>query len=286
MTNPKILVCMKWGKKYGPEYVNRLYAAAKIHITGEFSFVCLTDDSSGLAPAILTYPIPELGCASPTNTPGKWKKVALWGNEIGLHIKGTVLFLDLDSIILDNIDCYFNFGDPEDIILERNWARPLSGLGQTSVFRFPVGAHPDILANFQKDSQAIADRFKFEQHYITHSTKKILKFWPRGWTRHFRLHCLGPMPWRLFRPAVIPKGSRIITFPGGPNPGEAMVGKWSPTSPPYQGRRSHLHRVWEERQPSLLRKFIMPTPWIKTLWVDQACQNRNSDKQIDMDMGT
>ena len=205
MTNPKILVCMKWGKKYGPEYVNRLYAAAKIHITGEFSFVCLTDDSSGLAPAILTYPIPELGCASPTNTPGKWKKVALWGNEIGQHIKGTVLFLDLDSIILDNIDCYFNFGDPEDIILERNWARPLSGLGQTSVFRFPVGAHPDILANFQKDSQAIADRFKFEQHYITNSTKKILKCWPRGWTRHFRLHCLGPMPWRLFRPAVIPK---------------------------------------------------------------------------------
>lgn len=77
MNKSKILVCMKWGNKYGSEYVNRLYAAAKIHITGEFSFACLTDDSSGLDPAILTYPIPELGCSAPSNTRGKWQKVAL-----------------------------------------------------------------------------------------------------------------------------------------------------------------------------------------------------------------
>ena len=44
---------MKWGDKYGPEYVNRLYAAAKKNVTGEFSFACLTDDSSGLDPANL-----------------------------------------------------------------------------------------------------------------------------------------------------------------------------------------------------------------------------------------
>ena len=269
---------MKWGDKYGPEYVNRLYATAKLHITGSFDFVCLTDNMDGLDPKIITHSIPELGCGVPTNTRGKWKKVALWGEELGKHLKGTALFLDLDSIILDNIDCYFNFGSLDDIILERNWARPLSGLGQTSVFRFPIGAHPEILANFQKEPQVIADRFLFEQHYITHSTRKSLKFWPRGWTRHFRFHCLGPMPWRLFRPAVIPKGSRIITFPGGPNPAEAMVGKWSPTSPPYQGRRNHILRVWKERQPSLLRKFIMPTPWIKTLWRDQIAQDTSLEK--------
>ena len=269
---------MKWGDKYGPEYVNRLHASAKAHITGKFNFVCLTDNSGGLNPEIITHAIPELGCAPPSKTRGKWKKVAIWGAEIGNHLEGTALFVDLDSIIIDNIDCYFNFGDPTDVILERNWARPLSGLGQTSIFRFPIGAHPEILENFRKDPQAIADRFQFEQHYITHSTRDFLKFWPRGWNRHFRLHCLGPMPWRLFRPAVIPKGSKIITFPGGPNPGEAMAGKWSAASPPYQGRRTHLLRVWKEGQPSLLRKFIMPTPWIKTLWIDQETQDTNYKK--------
>jgi hypothetical protein len=269
MAEPKILLCIKWGEKYGPEYVNRLYDAAKLHVSAPFDFVCLTDDSEGLDPAIVIHPIPELGCPTPIKTRGNWKKVALWGKELSAHLTGTVLFLDLDSIIVDNIDCYFSFGSPEDIILERNWARPFSGLGQTSVFRFPIGSHPEILKNFQKDPQAIADQFGFEQHYITHSTKSVLKFWPRGWTRHFRLHCLGPMPWRLLRPAVIPKGSRIITFPGGPNPSEAMVGKWAPSSPPYQGRRQHLLRVWTEKKPSLLRKFVMPTPWIKALWGNQ-----------------
>lgn len=81
MNSPKILVCMKWGDKYGPEYVNRLYAGAKTHVTGEFSFACLTDDSSGLDPAILSYPIPELGCA-PTKTRGKWKKLPFGAKKL------------------------------------------------------------------------------------------------------------------------------------------------------------------------------------------------------------
>ena len=269
MVKSKTLVCMKWGDKYGPEYVNRLYVAAKFNITPPFNFICFTDNSDGLEPAITVHPIPELGCDPPTKTRGKWRKVALWGESIAA-LKGPVLFIDLDSIIVDNIDCYFEFGSPEDVILERNWARPFSGLGQTSVFRFPIGANPNILASFQKNPQAIANKYIFEQHYITQSTRSFLKFWPRGWTRHFRLHCLGPMPWRLLRPAVIPRGSRIITFPGGPNPSEALAGKWAPSSPPYQGRRRHLLRVWQEKQPKLLRKFIMPTPWIKTLWEDKS----------------
>jgi hypothetical protein len=273
MAEPKTLICMKWGTKYGPEYVNRLYASARQHVSLPFNFVCLTDDATGLEPGIQVFPIPELGCPTPEKTRGKWRKVALWGHELGTHLSGTALFLDLDSIILDNIDCYFSFGDPQDIILERNWAKPFSGLGQTSVFRFPIGSHPEILANFQKDSQAISDQFNFEQHYITHSTKSVLKFWPRGWTRHFRLHCLGPMPWRFLRAAKIPHGSRIITFPGGPNPSEAMVGQWSPISPPYKGRRQHLRYVWKEKNLSLLRKFVMPTPWIKSLWSNQAPDN-------------
>ena len=36
------------------------------------------------------------------------------------------------------------YGDPSDVILARNWAKPLQRLGQTSVFRFPVGGHPQI----------------------------------------------------------------------------------------------------------------------------------------------
>ena len=48
--NTKNILCMKWGTKYGPEYVNRLYGMVRRHLSGDFNFVCLTDDSQGVRP--------------------------------------------------------------------------------------------------------------------------------------------------------------------------------------------------------------------------------------------
>ncbi|MBS0591921.1 MAG: glycosyltransferase, partial [Proteobacteria bacterium] len=39
MLPARIVLCMKWGTKYGPEYVNRLYGMARRHLTGAFRFV-------------------------------------------------------------------------------------------------------------------------------------------------------------------------------------------------------------------------------------------------------
>lgn len=261
----KLILCIKWGSAYGAEYVNRLYRMCSRHLSPPFRVVCFTDDPVGIEPEIQTLPLPELGCEPPYGTPGKWKKIGLW--NASLHgLKGTALFVDLDSIIVGDLDPYFSYGNPDDVILERNWARPLSGLGQTSVFRFRIGSHPEILARFREDPQAIGDRFRYEQHFVTDCLGTQLRFWPSGWTRHFRLHCLGPDPLRFIRPAVLPRGSRIITFPGGPNPSEARQGKWRPDSPPYQGRRAHLRSVLGGRKWKTLRRFLMPVSWIDDHW--------------------
>ena len=45
---PKLVLCMKWGTVYGPEYVNILYAMVARNITGEFKVVCFTDNSAGI----------------------------------------------------------------------------------------------------------------------------------------------------------------------------------------------------------------------------------------------
>ena len=47
-TGERIVLCMKWGTKYGPEYVNRLYGMVRRHLRGDFRFVCLTDRSDGV----------------------------------------------------------------------------------------------------------------------------------------------------------------------------------------------------------------------------------------------
>ncbi len=86
----KQIVCVKWGTKYGPDYVNRLYAMVKRNITGPFRFVCLTDSREGLRPEVECFDLPELGCAHPVGTFGKWKKVVLWGKEVpGLGARGS-----------------------------------------------------------------------------------------------------------------------------------------------------------------------------------------------------
>lgn len=268
MTTTKLILCIKWGTKYGATYVNRLQRMVARHITPPFQLVCFTDDADGIDPAIRTLPLPELGCEEPQRTRGKWRKLALWGRQLdGLEgLAGTALFVDLDSVIVGDIDAYFSYGAPDAVILERNWSRPLSGLGQTSVFRFPIGSHPEILKGFRQDPQAIADRFRYEQHFVTACLGDQLRFWPRGWTRHFRLHCLGPLPLRYLRPARLPAGSRIITFPGGPNPGDVRVGRWKADSPPYAGRWAHLRRQLSQGSWGGLRRFAMPVPWIDRHW--------------------
>lgn len=261
----KLVLCMKWGTKYGPDYVNRLHSMLARNITPPFQLVCFTDDPKGIQSSIRILPLPDLGCAPPQRTPGQWRKLALWDQSL-FDLKGIGLFIDLDSVIVDNLDAYFSYGNPDDVILERNWARPLSGLGQTSVFRFRIGSHPEILERFRSDPQRIADCFRFEQHFVTDCLGTGMRLWPRGWTRHFRLHCLGPDPLRFLRPARLPTGSRIITFPGGPNPGDVIAGKWRPNSPVYKGRRAHLWRHLKARDLSALRDFVMPVDWIKQYW--------------------
>src|SRR5260370_38776805 len=56
----RFVICMKWGKKYGPDYVNRLYAMVRRHLKGDFRLVCLTDDGVGIRDEVECLPIPPL----------------------------------------------------------------------------------------------------------------------------------------------------------------------------------------------------------------------------------
>jgi len=271
----KQVICVKWGAKFGPEYVNRMYGMLRRNVSGPFRLVCLTDDSNGLRQEIDAYPLPELGCEHPQRSLGKWRKLVLWGGDLPAltGLEGPVLFIDLDSVIVANIDDYFTYGQPDDVITARNWAKPFHRLGQTSVFRFPAGRNPQILDAFRADPQGIADRFRFEQHYVTHSAPGGIKLWPASWTRHFRLHCLPPFPLRYFMQAKLPRGAKIVTFPGGPNPGDVQVGRWLDDDAAFPTRLAHLRAAFHPRDPDSstwrhVTQFVLPVDWIKKHWVE------------------
>lgn len=93
---------MKWGKKYGPEYVNRLYAMVRRHLKGDFRLVCLTDDGVGIRDEVECLPIPPLNL--PAGIPERgWNKLATFSAD--LHgLRGTALFLDVDVVITGPLD--------------------------------------------------------------------------------------------------------------------------------------------------------------------------------------
>ena len=54
------VVCMKWGTKFSPNYVNILASRVKKNLAGDYRFVCFTDDPTGLREDVETRPLPEM----------------------------------------------------------------------------------------------------------------------------------------------------------------------------------------------------------------------------------
>lgn len=263
----KQVICIKWGTKYGPEYANRLYGMISRNITPPFRLFCFTDDETGLRPEIETRPLPVFEYEAPKNTLGKWPKSRLWG-DLG-DVTGVVLFLDLDVVITGNLDDFFTYGDPDDTIVGLNPSTPFEKMGQTSVYRMRVGKLAALQDIFRADPQAAADKYRFEQRFVTRNAPGGVKFWPKGWLAHFRMHCVPTFPTNYFRVPRLPRDARIVIFPGNLNPPDAVAGKWD-VRDPHLSPLDHLRAAFDGRRREKfvkhIRHYIHPTPWVEKLW--------------------
>ena len=265
----KQIICIKWGTKFGPEYVNRLRGMIARNITPPFRLICFTDDGTGLHPDVLVRPLPRFDYEPPKNTLGKWPKSRLWG-DLG-DITGTVLFLDLDVVVVGNLGDFFSFGDPDDTVLATNpqKVKPFEKLGQTSVYRMRVGKLAPLQEIFRADPQAVADEYRFEQRFVTRRAPGGVKFWPKGWVVHFRADCVPAFPARYWRAPRIPAGAKIVIFAGSLNPPDAILGRWSEKDTP-RDPADHLRAAMDGRRreslPRHLRHYIRPAEWVGRLW--------------------
>ena len=184
------VLCMKWGTKYGPEYVNTLHSMVKRHLTLPFRFICLTDNSDGLNEGIEAFDIPSLDI--PNGPERGWDKLTSFVEPF-YDIQGKVLFLDLDVIIVDNIDCFFEHDAEFPII--KDWVKK-DVTGNSSVYRFTAGEHADILANFRKNHESIRKQHRNEQEYLSHyvDEQDKLSYWPDSWCKSFKYHCIHKFP--------------------------------------------------------------------------------------------
>jgi len=264
----KQIICINWGTKYGPLYVNRLYAMVSRNITPPFTFTCFTDNTHGMRSEVLTEPLPVLDFELPVTKRGIWPKCRLWSKNLG-NLEGPVLFLDLDLVITGSLDEFFSFGSDDEVILARNPSNPLERLGQTSVYRFPVGKLEPLLRKFSSDPQVIAEKYRYEQRFVSQNAPEGIRFWPHQSVRHFRHHCRPLFPLNYFRSARFPIGAKIIIFPGDLKPQDAIEGRYHEDEPIFSPV-DHILRVFSrERNRGIfahLRHFILPTQWVDEYW--------------------
>lgn len=267
----KKIICINWGTKYGPKYINRLYGMVSRNITPPFDFVCFTDNPEGIRPEVRTFDLPPIDIEMPTGTRGIWPKSRLWGPALG-DLQGPVLYLDLDLMVLRNIDSFFESGGEDDVILARNPNTPFERLGQTSIFRFPVGKLQPLQEMFKADPQGIATKYHFEQRFVTQNAPGGVTFFPRQWIAHFRLHCIPPFPLNYFFEPRRPSKAKIVIFPGGLNQELAIEGRWAHQAVPCGTALKHLSRLrsralrTEVSSLKHTRHFVKPSLWVESEW--------------------
>lgn len=219
----RFVICMKWGTKYGPEYVNRLYGMAVRHLRGPFRFVCFTDDTNGIRAEVECLPLPETH-ASQGKRDGGWKKLGTYQSDL-FGLKGTALFLDLDVVIVGDLTEFFEV--PGDFLIIKDWKRPWRVTGNSSVYRFRIGAHADVLAHFIAHQDEVRAKYRNEQEYLSHflHDQGKLGYWPTDWCASYKYHCLPVWPTSYWRDPFIPAGARVLVFHGVMNPPDALVGR-------------------------------------------------------------
>ena len=248
------VICMKWGTRYGPEYVNRLYSMVRRHTKRPTRLVCYTDDPTRLDAGVETFPLPYIvlpekkshKSASAPLSKLPWRKLSLWQKNLE-GVTGEVLFLDLDTVITGSLDEFFDY-EPGHFCVARNWTQQNDNIGNTSIFRFPVGGHTYIYDRIMNDCEGVMSEHRNEQIYISREITGM-KFWPAEWCLSFKSSLIPAWPLNFFIAPPLPAGTKVVAFPGKPDPDEAMEGRW-PLKHWYQA----------------LYKHVRPAPWIAEHW--------------------
>ena len=113
------VVCVKWGTKYGFDYVKNLCDGVKTHLSLPHDFYCLTDDLSSLsASGSEAYDIK--GIQLETGWTGWWNKLCLFSKQSTLSKLDPrttkVLYVDLDTIVTGSLDEIGGYGGPFAIL--------------------------------------------------------------------------------------------------------------------------------------------------------------------------
>ena len=248
-------MCMKWGKAYAPDYVNVLASAVRKNLSGEFRFVCFTDDTNGISSDVETLPIPEMGLSLDNFRFGAWPKISLFKPKL-YDLSGRALFIDLDSMICGDLAPMFDH--PGTLVMIEEWSRPIDRLkfnppirGASGVIAFEVGMLGHIYDELVARPEHWTSTMRNDQRFMWKQQDEVT-FWPKSWVISFKRHLLyPPIANRVLPPRSPPQDTRILAFHGRPRPAELVPNR---------------HQVWGD----FWRAGRGAVPWFREYWLSNG----------------
>lgn len=102
-------VLVKGEYAYTPEYVRRLLVMCQRYVSRPYDFVCLTDQPDAMPTGVRAIHEPRLeGCFA------EWTKMRLF--DLFRRTDGRILFIDLDSLIVSDLDPVIDYPAPIALI--------------------------------------------------------------------------------------------------------------------------------------------------------------------------
>lgn len=215
------ILCVRFGNKYGREYVERLRNMIARHCTVPYEFACLTDDQ---------HPIEGVRTVYQPNAnyqKGWWHKVHMF--DPNLPLSGRILYFDLDVVICNNID-KLTYHKVDSFVGIHDFNRKFFPSWQylnSSVLAWNHGAESYIWTKF-KEKPADAQRLQGDQDWIWKLARDRIVFWPKDWIMSYKWELRSRdeltvvSGHRIFKTVkddvMIPQNCSVAVFHGEPNP--------------------------------------------------------------------
>ena len=213
--------CVCYGNKYPVEYVQKLFMMVTRNTTiPNLNFYVFTDHVKmhkmvfGDNLNIIQFPEHDLE--------GWWNKMQLFHPDVKLE--GTTLYMDLDVVITDNIDCFFTY-KPEADFVGMNDFNPSTKQWNSSIMKFKNDKlHGRLWHKFMNDRPNLLRRFSGDQNLISDFIKNTpgCESFPDSWTQSYKWYDRSGTRYSRQDMTYEHNGESLVTvFHGQPNPHES-----------------------------------------------------------------
>ena len=218
-----IVVCKRGHKRtrmYTVEHVNIMKNMLDRHGTEYDNFVCITDQKDTMPSNIEVFEIPDI-----PQHKGWWAKIETFNPK--LPVTGDNLYIDLDCVVVDNLDCLWEYqpGGPCKIInCSKYYADTVGWQYNSSVYRYKISDFDFIWWDYRTKWEHIQRNYFFGDEKYTSDMDKKSKMYPEEWIYNYEhvilqggRHHMTSIKTEI-TDSVLPENSKIVWFGGGHKP--------------------------------------------------------------------